>query len=1089
MRLNPFSLYLYFAGLFLFIAASSAQALEFVDTQESANTTKYTINVGVTGNGTVTPSISGQSFVAGSRHTLQARPKAGSVFAGWTGSIVSNGSTLSFKLESNVILQANFVPNPFVTVEGNYDGLFYPGSGVDVGASGLFRAAVTPSGGFTAHLFLEGASRAMSGQFSASGLSTNRITLSRTNIVTLMLQLDLNGESATGSNSVSGTIVSPTWTSSLTAYRSGLFSSSNHVFYTFALSGTPGSTVMPVGEGVGSIRVGIGGSATVSGILADGTTISSSASLSQDGFLPVFASLYSGKGTFFGWLKITNQARCDVSGLVEWIKPGLGQHAVMYYPGGFTNLARVIGSVYHESNAVPVLALDTAALTLSQGNLPSVISNGIVLGKGNKITSTNRTLKVTVTAATGLFQGSVSNTFAAKNLRTLNFRGAFLQKQNAGVGFFLGTNQSGVLAIGYDPIVGTTPVVVLVGSNTLLTNLTAGAYGINISIGTGPLSGMTVNIPVGAVSSNVNISISQNNGQYVPQSGTASGYIINLQVNGGSGTFTQPVSITIPYPTNVSVVPVPFYISTNGTLLPCQVLTINTNAGTLTFQTFHASLYTWILARLDQLFGATAEPTTTYLPWVDGFQVGNPGSLYNPGGECFGICAFEQWYFKNKGGGFYPKYMQDIPLGGNNVETIKGQEIIRTRAFDSVAQLWSEYLPFVDLSYDLPPAFRMASIIAILDNTHIPTMLNPTDHVILAYDHMLNGNLQRVLINDPNCPGTTQTLSFDPANPSVLSYQNSIGQYFPTVALIGEGSFQAEGFDDIYADAEAGFDGYGAAQVNVKSDTDGETITSRTVQLSGQISSGPVLVSELDIVLNQGSPTSVPVDESGNFSVTLSLNVGTNTLGFVTKGYNGNGVLLSVPNTQLKPFQIIVNASEAVILATLTWDTDGTDLDLYTIDPTGDYSCYFHEVTASGGALDFDNTTGYGPEHWTLNTDDIVQWGETYTFRVHYYDDHVDPLPGPAIPTHWTVNVLLYEGTSHMQSSTFSGELAYHDASDNDQPDGTGQSWADVCTVVPIQTDESHARAAISKDHQGRIIITVPVPAVDERIEMKARHP
>jgi hypothetical protein len=160
-------------------------------------------------------------------------------------------------------------------------------------------------------------------------------------------------------------------------------------------------------------------------------------------------------------------------------------------------------------------------------------------------------------------------------------------------------------------------------------------------------------------------------------------------------------------------------------------------------------------------------------------------------------------------------------------------------------------------------------------------------------------------------------------------------------------------------------------------------------------------------------------------------------------------------------------------------------LDLYTIDPTGDFSAYYHHTTADGGNLDFDNTTGYGPEHWTLNTANTVRWGSNYVFRVHYYDDHVDPIPGPAIPTEWTVSVLLYEGTAHQQSSTFTGELAYHDAYDNDGPNDTGASWADVCTVVPIQADESHARATMSRGREGQIIITVPVPSLEERIQIK----
>jgi hypothetical protein len=47
------------------------------------------------------------------------------VFSNWTGNVSSASPKLSFLMESNMVLQANFVPNPFVTVSGAFHGLFY----------------------------------------------------------------------------------------------------------------------------------------------------------------------------------------------------------------------------------------------------------------------------------------------------------------------------------------------------------------------------------------------------------------------------------------------------------------------------------------------------------------------------------------------------------------------------------------------------------------------------------------------------------------------------------------------------------------------------------------------------------------------------------------------------------------------------------------------------------------------------------------------------------------------------------------------------------------------------------------------------
>ncbi|MFB9242944.1 DUF2135 domain-containing protein [Massilia antarctica] len=46
----------------------------------------------------------------------------------------------------------------------------------------------------------------------------------------------------------------------------------------------------------------------------------------------------------------------------------------------------------------------------------------------------------------------------------------------------------------------------------------------------------------------------------------------------------------------------------------------------------------------------------------------------------------------------------------------------------------------------------------------------------------------------------------------------------------------------------------------------------------------------------------------------------------------------------------------------LSWDSDGTDVDLHVVAPDGGHSWYGNRVMPNGGALDVDVTTGYGPE-------------------------------------------------------------------------------------------------------------------------------
>ena len=82
--------------------------------------------------------------------------------------------------------------------------------------------------------------------------------------------------------------------------------------------------------------------------------------------------------------------------------------------------------------------------------------------------------------------------------------------------------------------------------------------------------------------------------------------------------------------------------------------------------------------------------------------------------------------------------------------------------------------------------------------------------------------------------------------------------------------------------------------------------------------------------------------------------------------------LVQQPNNYDKKGGVILNCDvdNSVMLVTLTWDTNGTDVDLYVIDPSGNCSCYYHKKTADGGELDVDITGGYGPEQGTT----MVNW-------------------------------------------------------------------------------------------------------------------
>lgn len=65
---------------------------------------------------------------------------------------------------------------------------------------------------------------------------------------------------------------------------------------------------------------------------------------------------------------------------------------------------------------------------------------------------------------------------------------------------------------------------------------------------------------------------------------------------------------------------------------------------------------------------------------------------------------------------------------------------------------------------------------------------------------------------------------------------------------------------------------------------------------------------------------------------------------------------------------------QARLRIVLSWDSDGTDLDLHVVAPDGVHTYYGNRVAANGGALDVDVTTGYGPEIYANPTPPRGTW-------------------------------------------------------------------------------------------------------------------
>ena len=82
--------------------------------------------------------------------------------------------------------------------------------------------------------------------------------------------------------------------------------------------------------------------------------------------------------------------------------------------------------------------------------------------------------------------------------------------------------------------------------------------------------------------------------------------------------------------------------------------------------------------------------------------------------------------------------------------------------------------------------------------------------------------------------------------------------------------------------------------------------------------------------------------------------------------------------------------AETVTRATLTWDTDDTDIDLHVWDEDGNHAYFADQQAIPGSELDTDVLFGFGPEN------QIDYWGEdrrTYTYGVCYFASHQAGVP------------------------------------------------------------------------------------------------
>ena len=130
-----------------------------------------------------------------------------------------------------------------------------------------------------------------------------------------------------------------------------------------------------------------------------------------------------------------------------------------------------------------------------------------------------------------------------------------------------------------------------------------------------------------------------------------------------------------------------------------------------------------------------------------------------------------------------------------------------------------------------------------------------------------------------------------------------------------------------------------------------------TALIKGRVEGLPKVRQPYTLIVN-GMAMPLRVEPEGGFSRPYAFGKGSNSVEIRSPGRE--------QKDRVQFYDRYAGKTQARIRVLLSWDTNGTDLDLHLITPEGQHCFYGNRVLSNGGALDVDVTTGYGPEIFSL---------------------------------------------------------------------------------------------------------------------------
>ncbi len=329
-------------------------------------------------------------------------------------------------------------PNPIKPLRGTYSGLFYETNGVWHPTSGFFTFTMQANGSFSGKLTAEGIRYSFAGIFDLSGHAQAEVLRNNTTL-TVDMQLDLTNQT----DKVMGTVGDGTWSAILSGDRAVYHSVTNPApqegKYTLIIPGnSTNAAVSPGGDGYATMTVNAAGVVRLSGKVGDAVSFSHSTYLSKAGQWPLYASLYSAKGSVLGWATLTNTLTNSVEGVVSWIKTA---YNTRYYANGFTNETTLLGSTYvSPASEERVLSITNGSLTFSGANMAGLAGYPATLTETNTVYVGGAKYFRLSNPSSGLMIGQFPHPTLGGNRSSA---GVVLQQQNVMRAQFTGYDQTG----------------------------------------------------------------------------------------------------------------------------------------------------------------------------------------------------------------------------------------------------------------------------------------------------------------------------------------------------------------------------------------------------------------------------------------------------------------------------------------------------------------------------------------------------------------------------------------------------------------------------------------------------------------------